>query len=103
MNFCAAQEYHRADDAMNAQWKVTSAEMKRRDAEWDEPRDDRPGHFSSLLEAQRAWLKYRDAHCRGEGYLFRGGSMEPFMHATCMASLTEDRTSQLKTLIEAEG
>ena len=82
MNWCAHQEYLKADAGLNAQWKVTAAEMKRRDAAWDSSHDERPGYFATLLEAQRAWIKFRDSHCASEGYLFRGGSMEPLMVST---------------------
>lgn len=102
MNWCAAEDFRRADAAMNAQWKPTSHEMKQRDARDGKPTDNRPGHFATLLAGQRAWLKFRDAHCDLEGYLFRGGSMEPLLVATCRTELTEARTKQLKDLIEQQ-
>ena len=102
MNWCAAQEFHRADSALNAQWKLTTAEMKQRDQRDGKQTDGRPGHFAVLLAGQRAWLKYRDAQCDLEGYLFRGGSMEPLLVATCRTELTEARTKQLKNLIEQQ-
>ena len=102
MNWCAAMEFHRADSALNAQWKVTTAEMKQLDIRDGKQTDGRPGHFAVLLSAQRAWLKYRDAHCDLEGYVFRGGSMEPLLVATCRTELTEARTKQLKDLIEQQ-
>lgn len=100
MNYCAQQEFLQADAALNGQWRKTAAEMKQRDADRDTSLDDRPGYFSTLLTAQRAWLKYRDAHCVGQGYSFRGGSMEPLIVSTCKTALTEERTNQLKDLIE---
>ncbi len=100
MNWCAAREFEKADAALNAQWKVTSAAMKERDAELDRTYDERPGHFDTLLAAQRAWLTYRDEHCASEGYWARGGSMEPLLVSTCRTKLTEERTQQLKDLIE---
>jgi len=100
MNYCAAQEFHKADAALNAQWKLTAAEMKRRDERDSDFDDGRPGHFATLLSAQRAWLKFRDAHCNLDGYLFRGGSMEPLIVSTCRTGLTEARTKQLKDLVE---
>ena len=102
MNWCAAREFERADKALNAQWKLTSEEMNRRDARDGKPTDGRPGHMATLLSAQRAWLKFRDAHCDLDGYLFRGGSMEPLIVATCRTSLTEARTKQLQDLIEQQ-
>lgn len=93
MNWCAGEEFREADAALNVQWKQTAAAMKARDAE------DAPGYFATLLDAQRAWLKYRDAHCTSAGYLFRGGSMEPLLVATCRTRLTQERTKQLNDLI----
>ena len=100
MNWCAAQGFEKADAALNAQWKKAAAAMRARDADQSLPGDDRPGHFATLLEAQRAWIAFRDAQCRSEGYLFRGGSMEPLLVHTCMTRLSEERTQQLRYLIE---
>ena len=100
MNWCAHQDFLEADAALNAQWKKTAAEMKRRDADWGQPDDGSKGYLAILLDAQRAWLNYRDAHCTSEGYLFRGGTMEPLIHASCKARLTEERTKQLNDLVE---
>jgi len=102
MNWCAAQDFHKADAVLNAQWTLTVREMKQRDICDGKSTDGRPGHFAVLLSAQRAWLKYRDAHCDLEGYVFRGGSMEPLLVATCRTELTEARTMQLKDLIEQQ-
>ena len=104
MNICAAAEYREADARLNAQWKITSAKMKERDASFEEyggsEFDDRPGWFASLLEAQRAWLTFRDAHCRMDGYTARGGSLEPLLVSSCKTALTEARTEQLRSLAE---
>jgi len=105
MNWCARQDYARADAALNAQWAITAAVMKQRDVEWAAlgSADTRPGFFKSLLEGQRAWLRYRDAQCRVDGYAARGGSLEPLLVATCKARLTQARTQQLKDLIAQSG
>ncbi|MFN9499460.1 MAG: lysozyme inhibitor LprI family protein [Erythrobacteraceae bacterium] len=105
MNWCAGQDYAAADADLNAQWKITAAAMKQRDVEWAELKsaDTRPGYFKSLLEAQRGWLRYRDAHCQVDGYSARGGSLEPLLVATCKARLTRTRTEELKALVESPG
>lgn len=104
MNYCAAQDFKRADEALNLQWAETSAAMKARDERRETGAlpelDDRPGYFQTLLEAQRAWIAFRDAHCRSEGYYARGGSLEPLLVSTCKTTLTEARTQQLAQLIE---
>lgn len=102
MNWCAAQRFAKADAALNAQWTITAEEMKNRDASWEtgsSPEwDERPGYFQSLLEAQRAWITFRDAHCRVDGYTARGGSLEPLLVSSCKTALTEARTEQLRLL-----
>lgn len=105
MNWCAGRDFEAADERLNAQWKITSAVMKQRDKEWAEigSADKRPGFFPSLLEGQRAWLRYRDAHCRVDGYTARGGTLEPLLVSTCKARLTRMRTEELKALVEVEG
>ena len=100
MNYCAAVEYDKVDAALNVQWKLTAAAMKQRDDGRDATYDQRPGYFATLLDGQRAWLKYRDAHCRSEGYYARGGSLESLLVSTCRTKLTEQRTQQLQFLIE---
>jgi uncharacterized protein YecT (DUF1311 family) len=104
MNQCAYRDYLIADAAMNAQWKFTSAKAKEDDADFaasgSAEFDTREGHFATLLEAQRGWLRYRDAHCRLEGYSARGGSLEPLLSAFCKANLTRQRTEELKSLAE---
>lgn len=103
MNWCAGQDYDAADAAMNAQWRITREAMKVRDADFARYRSDhdqRPGWFASLLEAQRAWIRYRDAHCALEGYEARGGSLEPLLVLTCKTQVTRLRTDQLRVLTE---
>lgn len=100
MNICSYRDYEAADRDMNAQWKITADAMKAADASGYVPNDGRPGYFATLLEAQRAWLKYRDAHCRSDGYRMRGGSGEPLLNNGCRATVTRARTIQLKDLAE---
>lgn len=99
MNWCAYQDYLTADAELNDQWKLTSQVMKDHDAHFDNTYDDRPGYFATLLEAQRAWIAYRDAHCRSDGYYARGGSMEPLLISSCKTALTKQRTEQLRELM----
>jgi len=107
MNWCAGRDFEVADERLNAQWQKTAAAMKARDADFAASgageHDPREGHFATLLEAQRGWLRYRDAHCRAEGYAARGGSLEPLLVATCKARLTRMRTDELRELVESPG
>lgn len=85
----------RADAAMNAQYRVTLAAMKRIDADGPAP-DHNPGYAQTLLASQRAWIVYRDTTCVVEGYGFRGGTAEPGERSACEARLTHARTVWLK-------
>jgi len=100
MNVCASKEYQQADAAMNAQWTKTAALMKRLDMAAGPPNEiiGNTSHFEALLNGQRAWLAFRDAHCPiyGAG----GGSMKPMLIDICRRDLTTDRTEQLKSLME---
>jgi uncharacterized protein YecT (DUF1311 family) len=97
MNICAGQEYARADAELNAVWREMRAVAKAAD---DYPYDDsQPGHWPTLLEAQRAWLAYRDAHCRLVGYDARGGSLQPLLVANCRTELTRERTRSMRALL----
>jgi len=93
MNMCALRDFEAADAQLNRQWALTAARMKALDEEILQ--DDQPGYFETLLAAQRAWLQFRDQHCRSESFLARGGSMQPMLHAGCKAYVTEQRIQQL--------
>ncbi len=104
MNICAANDFYEADAELNAVWPIVRDRMKLRDEaanstglpDWDE----RPGYFDTVLAAQRAWLTYRDAHCRSEGYFARGGTLEPLLVSVCKTHLTKLRTQELRELAE---
>ncbi len=94
----AGSSYAQADAAMTAQWKRTYAYMKRRDAQ-DTSRGGGFGFAGSLLESQRAWLKFRDTQCVIEGGQYAGGSAQGMTIAGCRTGLTKARTAQLKSMI----
>lgn len=95
INICAAQEARQADASLNKQWSVTVAALKAADRQSRE----KPTEFEKALEAQHAWLKYRDAHCTGIAFYARGGSMESMLYGHCYTDLTRERTKQLKELM----
>lgn len=98
MNLCAVREYEAADAALNQQWTTTVARMRALDAEVDGEHDKQPGHYETLLEGQRAWLRFRDAQCLSESFMARGGSMQPMLDSQCKTYMTVLRTEQLRSL-----
>lgn len=99
MNACAQIDWEEADAELNAAYKQARAAMRRIDAL--QPANE-VGAVIALRDAQRAWITYRDAACEAESILFRGGSMEPLILASCMADLTRRRTNDLRNLAEYE-
>ena len=104
MNICAGQDFERADAELNAAYRIAIAGAQEADREYaritqgNEMRDSGPGEEASLREAQRAWVAFRDAHCRLQSYEARGGSMQPMLVSQCKTYLTELRTEQLRNL-----
>ncbi|OIQ43842.1 MAG: urease [Roseobacter sp. MedPE-SW] len=97
MRHCAALDYERADAELNKTYKAAQRSMRSLDQ--DLP-NDLKGANESLLQAQRAWIPFRDAACATEGFQFRGGTLEPLMVLTCKTHLTRRRSAQLEELIE---
>ena len=89
MNMCAGEAFERADKALNAEWAKVMA------GEGDKEED------KLLLEAQRAWIKYRDAHCEASAYSSLGGSIWPMLVSGCKAAHTRRRWQELTA--ETEG
>jgi uncharacterized protein YecT (DUF1311 family) len=84
MNICAAEAFDAADAALNATYKKIMACVK---AGGEDGR--------LLLDAQRAWLRYRDAQCKFQGADFEGGSAQPMIVSGCLRALTLLRIKEL--------
>jgi uncharacterized protein YecT (DUF1311 family) len=97
MHQCAAQDYEAADVELNAAYKAARRAMSRLDADLPE---GLKGASAALLQAQRAWIPFRDAACLAEGFQVRGGSLEPLFVMTCKTELTQQRSAQLWQLVE---
>lgn len=57
-----------------------------------------PDERKDLQEAERLWMKFRDADCAAERNLYKGGSAGPMAYAACVAVQTQQRTEDLKTI-----
>ena len=96
MNMCAGLDFEAADRELNRVYREAIEAARQSDRELDRSTDQRPGYEAVLREAQRAWVAFREAHCRYEGYEeARGGSMEPMIYSGCSARLTRERIAQL--------
>jgi len=97
INFCIYAEYERADAEMNRRWKKTLA-ITRSDPWLQQPKlHGAKSDAQLLVEAQRAWLRYRDAQCNFEERLMPGTG-GPSTRSSCLATLTEERTKYLRDM-----
>jgi uncharacterized protein YecT (DUF1311 family) len=87
INACAARDHRAADAELNrAYTRLMSVAL--------------PARREGIRVAQRAWIAFRDAHCRSEASEYQGGSMQPMVLSFCLADVTRSRTAQLKERIE---
>ena len=79
-----------------------SAELKRQDVRLNENYNKLMSKLSgvrkkALVEAQRAWIKFRDADC-GFYYDPEGGSSAHMASNECVLNATADRANELRSL-----
>jgi len=82
MNVCSYRDYLRADIKLNETWKATF----------------KAGSpvATKLLEAQRAWIAFRDAQCDAAGERYAGGTMQALATNGCLIELTKRRIEDLQ-------
>ena len=97
LNICAEQDFQAQDDNLNEAYASTKEILLGIDADLA---PDAQGTAKALLDAQRAWIAYRDAGCQAEAYLFEGGSMRPMVYSACLARVTAARAQDLWLLSE---
>ena len=102
MTICANMDWEAADAALNDAYSTAMSAMRKMDELLD-GRPDLIGGVKALRAAQRAWIPYRDAACEAEGFIARGGTMEPMLVAQCRADLTRQRTRELLELANDLG
>lgn len=102
MTYCAEQDWNAADAALNAAYARAMDEMRRIDADLA-GLPNLVGAVDALRAAQRAWIPYRDKACAAQGFMARGGTMEPMLIYQCRADLTRQRTQELETLAAGLG
>lgn len=93
MNACLARQLGEADLALNAAYRALIARLGA----------DSPLR-APLTEAQRAWLRFRDAECAFAAAGSRGGSFHPAAQSGCLMGLTRQRLEALQAYLDcAEG
>lgn len=103
LNQCSHIDFEKADRELNVVYKEALKSAAEADKEAAEMGPYYVGAVKALKKAQRAWIDYRDGHCDSVGYEAVGGSMQSMLISGCQARLTENRTKELRELIEGIG
>lgn len=93
MNVCSFREFLRADIALNQTWDRVVVRYRRE--------DDDSALWQAVLNAQRAWLAFRDAQCGIWREYYKGGSIMPLVSNSCLTHLTEQRIEHLQDMLES--
>lgn len=97
MTFCTLAEAEVWDEYLNAEYRQTRAWAEAADAEEAEFFPGYAQRAEFLLEAQRAWITFRDAECGLEYALWGSGSMRNIAGASCKLDMTAARTIELRS------
>lgn len=83
---CALEHFRKADKELNSVYRRIISKLGAVDR-------------ANLIDAQRAWLKYRDRNCKAERQ-FHGGTLAPTVEAFCLQDSTQARTKELIRIYE---
>ena len=81
---CFAKAYRAADGQLNQLYKQIRQVLT-------------PDEQQQLVAAQRLWIQLRDATCKAESDLYKGGDAESPAYSACLEEETRQRTADLKT------
>ena len=91
LNACAGAAFKRADDALNQTYRAIVARLK-----------DDAEKTRLLVQAQKAWIGWRDAECGFSSSSVTGGSIYPLIYAQCLESQTIQRVKALASYLKCE-
>jgi uncharacterized protein YecT (DUF1311 family) len=83
MNTCAAGQYQKDDAAMNQIYQRLLAKLTD------------PQQKQLLVDAERAWITYRDKECAFETSGSAGGSIHPMIQSDCLDEKTAVHIAEL--------
>ncbi len=92
INECAKSELAKKDKALNAAYQMLIKKLAPAD-KFDDINYTEV--TKQLLEAQKNWIKYRDADCKAKYTLNEQGTMRGIVHLSCLIERTEQRTKEL--------
>jgi uncharacterized protein YecT (DUF1311 family) len=87
LNQQAAQRFADADKELNRVYRELKSHLSKPEQE-------------QLVEAQRHWIKFRDANAKAKAVTNEGGSIYPMIYAGTQRRITESRIGELKEWLE---
>ena len=87
MRVCAGQSYEKADRKLNQVYRQLKPRLGN-------------SQQNRLINAQRAWIQFRDKSCKFEGDFAEGGTLQPVLEMNCLADVTEQRVKDLERYLE---
>ena len=91
LNACADAAFKKSDKKLNELYKQIEARLK-----------DDADTKKLLIQAQRDWIKFRDAECGFQTAGADGGSMMPMLVAQCMDGLAQSRVKDFEGYLNCE-
>lgn len=87
MNYCANLSAQAADKELNRVYRQLRKKIKGTKGE------------QKLINAQLAWIKFRDSDCDFAISPYQGGSIVPLIYANCLERNTKQRTEELNSYL----
>jgi len=101
MTACFAMEADLWDAELNRIWPALRKAAKAQDAVEADVMGGAFANFDdALLQAQRAWIAFRDAECALDYAQWGAGSMRSIAGAACRMDMTAERVARLSELAE---
>jgi uncharacterized protein YecT (DUF1311 family) len=92
INHCAKQELNIVEAKLNKVYRKFVKELSEPDTEFEKFSEMK----SKLIEAQRAWVKFRELDCDAVYTYHIGGSIRDLMYLGCMNQHAEQRIKELE-------
>lgn len=96
MNACAGQDLKKVEAELNAVYKDVIKSLSGKDSDYENAAEIK----GKLVEAQRAWIKFREADCEAVRLQNQLGSIGGVMYMGCMQERAEQRVKELKAFGE---
>lgn len=91
LNQCAGESFEKSDKTLNDLYKQIEARLK-----------DDADTRKRLVQAQRDWIRFRDAECDFQTAGAAGGSVMPMLVAQCRDDLTQARVKAFEGYLNCE-